>query len=220
MACARKLWGASVLLAAIAGPVLGADSAADGITRTVEVAVDQAHGEQWTAVDPRTVFRSGDEIHFRFQSNFFGYLYVLDRTSAGDQMWLFPTEESGTDNEVQANREYLIPATEGAFRIPEDPGYDTVFWIVSPVPLTAFTGVQLPQPVLKPLLPRCREAVSHCLDSAAGARSVDRSEIPVTSSGPLRARDVTLNRSPSSMKISASMKGPGALIYEIRIAHR
>lgn len=219
MPCARKFWGASLLLV-IAARVSGAETASAATIRTVEVTVDQAHGEQWTAVDPQTVFRSGDEVRFRFQSSFPGFLYVLDRTATGEQLWLFPTPESGTENGIQANREYLVPATEGAFRIPETPGYDSVFWIVSPVPLAGFMGVPQPQAPLRPLLPRCRESIVHCLDTGAGARSVEKSDMPVTSSGPLRARDIALSRTPASFKVSASTKGPGPLIYEIRIAHR
>jgi Domain of unknown function (DUF4384) len=215
---ARCLRCACVLAAAV---TLLAEAALPANLRTVEVSLERSRGNTWTAVDPQTVFASGDQVRFRFQASFSGFLYVLDQPASGDQMWLFPTQETGSDNAVQAGREYLIPATEGGFRIPDRPGYDTVFWIVSETPLTGLTGAQTRETApLRPLLPRCRDAVSHCIDDAAGARPVTRTEMPGTTAGPLRARDVTLNRPAGSAKTNVSVQGPGPVIYEIRVAHR
>jgi hypothetical protein len=176
MTCARVLWCAFSIIAAAEEP-----------GRTVEVSVEQAHGDRWTTVDPRTVFHPGDELRFRFQSNQSGFLYVMDRTPAGEQKWLFPARETGLENDVQAAHEYVIPSSEGSFHIPETAGDDVLFWIVSPTPLNGFPEPPRPAPVR--LLPRCGGSVSPCLT----------------------ARE---------LKIKASVKGTGPLIYEIRIAHR
>lgn len=193
--------------------------ASEGI-RKIGVTLELSRGNSWGAVDPQTVFRSGDEVRFRFQSSFSGFLYVLDQPATGEQKWLFPAQETGSDNAVLADREYLIPA-EGAFGIPDKPGYETVFWIVSELPLAGLTGppVRQTQP-LRPLLPRCRDLGSYCRDGAAGPRPVTPQQLPSTSSGPLRARDITLNRASGSATTNVSVKGPGPVIYEIRIAHQ
>lgn len=208
---AKAATAGTVVLALLAvQPVLGQ-------VRTVEIVIEQLQKDRWIPVDPRTVFAHGDEIRFRAQSDFSGFLYVVNRTPSSEQRWLFPTVEAGTDNAIAAGQSYTVPATDGSFQIPEKPGYDVVFWIVSPVPLNGLTGLPPPERRLSPLLPRCHGTLLPCLDSKAGAHPAKQAEILAV---PLRARDLTFDRMNPSMKIRVSSKDPGALIYEIRIAHR
>lgn len=116
----------------------------------VDVIIERSRGDEWQVVNPRMVFAANDEIRFRFRSSSAGYLYVLNRTATGAHLWLYPSAQAG-DNKIEANREYLIPATEGVFRIPATPGNDTVYWMVARESLG-----ELP-PAIQPLLPRCRE---------------------------------------------------------------
>jgi hypothetical protein len=206
-------WRALLLSPGVLCLAIGADTVREQSAQAVEVVLERASGQQWAVVDARTVFRAGEELRFRFRANFSGFLYVLDRTSTDQQLWLYPTPETGENNDIVANREYLIPATGGSFRIPDRPGYDSIFWIVSPVYLNGFTGLPAREKPSRPLLPRCRD---ECLDAAAGARAADKQE----SFGPLRSRELTVKNSPESTKVQAAKQGPGPLIYEIRIAHR
>lgn len=188
-------------------------------TRSVEIVVERSQNDGWIPVDPRTVFKHGDEIRFRVKTDFSGFLYVMNRTPAGEQHWLFPTAEAGTANAIEAGRDYTIPATEGSFEIPEKPGYDVVFWIVSPAPLNGLTGLPAPEPTTGPLLPRCRATLSPCLDPRAGPQSLEKRDAdPVA--GEVRARDLAFDRVKSELKTRISTRDAGALMYQIRIAHR
>src|SRR5436190_22698054 len=100
---------------------------ADG--RHVILILEQASGSGWKQVDPHTVFEPNSEIRFRFRANFGGYLYALNETSTGDRLWLFPTPDTGVDNRIRADKEYVVPATSGSFVIPQNAGYDIVYWI-------------------------------------------------------------------------------------------
>ncbi|MDQ6664163.1 MAG: DUF4384 domain-containing protein, partial [Acidobacteriota bacterium] len=113
----------------------------------VDVVIERSRGDEWQVVNPRTVFAANDEIRFRFRSSSPGFLYVLNQTATGAHMWLYPSPQAGANNKIEANREYLIPATEGVFRIPPTPGNDTVYWMVARESLG-----ELP-PAIQPLLP-------------------------------------------------------------------
>ena len=56
------------------------------------------------------VFDSGDVVHFRLESEFDGYLYVMDEGSSGRFTTVFPTSEAGADNRVHKGQTFSIPA--------------------------------------------------------------------------------------------------------------
>jgi hypothetical protein len=203
------------------------------VPRTVSVLLEQADGAQWKPADPHRVFRPDDEIRFRFRSNFSGYLYVLNETSAGQYLWLFPTQETGVDNRVIQDHEYLIPTTSGFFVIPPSPGYDTIFWILSPVSLAKIPD--LPDKRIidtspeghAPLLPRCQESTLRarnlCLDDLAGVGAVKETRrLPpaLTPALPAPAQDLHIEEKSGVSHISSSLGGTAAFIYEFRVAHQ
>jgi hypothetical protein len=201
--------------------------------RTVSVLLEQADGTEWRPADPHHVFRPADEIRFRFRSNFSGYLYVLNETSKGQYLWLFPTRETGIDNHVTQDREYLIPAMSGSFVIPPSAGYDTVFWILSPVSLAKLPDLpdkkaaDTPSEDHAPLLPRCQESTLRarnlCLDDLAGVGTVNESQsLPpaLTPDLPARTKDLLIEEKSGVSHISASLESTGAFIYKFRVAHQ
>src|SRR5574340_1382650 len=145
----------------------------------MEIVVERRDGNAWRAVDPSLVFDQGDRLRFRFHSNFDGYLYVLNHSTSGKYEQLFPRQETGRENRITASREYLVPATQTAFRIAGPPGYEVLYWMVSPVAIA-------PQPPPPPeerrepktLIPRCDDAIlrsrGECIDHAAGPKLVPR----------------------------------------------
>jgi len=207
---------------------LASAAAADG-ARSARVVLERNTGGTWAAVDPRTVLRSGDTVRFRFEANFAGYLYVLNQTSKGEYLWLFPTPETGLENAIEAGREYAIPSTEGAFRIPPSEGFDTVYWIVSPLKLPELPATPAPPapPRAKgdsPLRPRCQagplRARGLCLDDTAGARALRGAErLPQGLAAPVPdAGQLTVERGETDNRITSGGEGP--FVYEFRIAHR
>ena len=204
----------------------------------MDISVERLLGPNWRAIDPALVLKKDDLIRFRFRSNFDGYLYVINRGSSGKELLLFPLEETGTSNRIQAGRDYMIPSlvTSANFRISGPAGYDSVYWLVSPVPLsnppTLPQSAEAPPENAKPsrpakLTPRCdpsqMQARGLCLDSDAGPRNVDDlSQAPnsITSTPQLKARDITIIQRKDRTRLSAGTSLGGPLVYEFRLAHK
>jgi hypothetical protein len=199
----------------------------------MEITLDRRESGAWRSVDPGLVFSQDDRVRFRFRTNFAGYLYVMNQSTSGKYETLFPRQDTGEDNQIEAGKEYVIPTTQGWFRITGPPGHDVLYWIVSPLPLgTAPKYVPLPPPpkpgpVPPRLLPRCDDTLfkarGECIDSSAGPRSVTPGEtlpdnlksVPAAHSRGLlfiREKDLSVVASPEALD--------GPVIYEFRLAHR
>ncbi len=67
---------------------------------------------QLEAVDAATEFKKGDSLKVAFQSNFDGYIYILNVAPGGKKKILFPyelAEGSDTDNGLSSGKEYMLP---------------------------------------------------------------------------------------------------------------
>jgi hypothetical protein len=193
----------------------------------MEITVERLDGQSWKAADPALVFNSGDAIRFRFKSSFNGYLYVTDYGTSGKYMLLFPRQETGKDNRVEAGKEYTIPATDTLFRVDGPAGYESVYWLISPVPL----GSDLTPPAAphRPtrMTPRCDyqalQARGLCLDDQAGPRPVaDSDKLPqnLEKMRPSTARELTIVRKDNQSVVSAPGNQASPLLYEFRLAHK
>jgi hypothetical protein len=183
----------------------------------VEILIEQQEAEQWKQVDSRTVFKPGDEIRFRFQSTMTGYVYVVNRSPSGDYRRLFPTGETGRLNQIEANRGYTVPASDGSFVIPPNPGFETIFWVLSPTPMEEDLIVRsLPGKSKSTLIPKCDpgtlNARGTCIDSSAGARA------PPKGSG-LTSRDLRPDGAPEAAAVRFVGLQDRTLVYEFWIAH-
>jgi hypothetical protein len=200
-------------------------------SQRMEITLERQQGGSWVVVDPGFVFDAGDRLRFRFRANFNGYLYVMDYGTSGKYSLLFPREETGEDNRIEAGREYRIPATESWFRVDGPPGHDLVYWLVSPLPL-AQGGPGLPvlpkdrQPP-KTLLPRCDDSIFRarglCVDSSAGLRAVpDSEELPenMLDIPRARSRELVIVKKGESTLVSSPASLTGPVIYEFRLAHK
>ena len=211
-------------------------------TQWMDIILERQQASTWTAVDPGLVLNQGDVIRFRFRSNFDGYLYVTNRGSSGTEMLLFPREETGKANRIQAGKDYLIPATETHFRVSGPAGYDSIYWLVSPVSLSVGSSLpKMPESNQPPdnqpgnvqperpatLTPRCDpsqlRARGFCIDSEAGVRNVeDPSKAPakIAQTPDLQPRDLTMIQSKNRTRISTGGALGGPAVYEFRLAHK
>ena len=199
----------------------------------MEISLDRMEGPRWRNVDPGLVFAPGDHVRFRFRANFAGYLYVMIQGTSGKYETLFPRQDTGEENRVEAGKEYAIPATQGSFRISGPPGHDILYWMVTPLPLGAAPKYEplppppKPGPVPHNLMPRCDDTLfkarGECIDSSAGPRGIRRQEdlpenlkaVPDAKSRELlfiREKDLSVVASPGPLS--------GPVIYEFRLAHR
>jgi len=174
---------------------------------------------QWRQVEPGQVFESGDRVRFRVQSNFDGYLYVANQGTSGDYASLFPTEDAGTNNRILADREYVIPETEGAFRITGPAGHEIVYWTATPNPAesSADNSAAPPPPAQPParLTPRCDETIlrarGDCIDHTAGLKDPNAE---------LRGRGLVFLKKDDAAVVAASPQLEGPVTFEFRLAHR
>ncbi len=196
----------------------------------MQITLERQEGAAWRIVDPGFVFERGDRMRFRFRANFDGHLYVMNYGTSGRYSLLFPREETGRDNRIEAAREYRIPATEAWFRIDGPPGHDVVYWLVSPVPLAEAGGLPpLPKEKQPPktLLPRCDDAIFRarglCIDSSAGVRAVpETEELPdnLKDVGRAKSRELIIMRKDESSLVSSPAPLTGPVVYEFRLAHK
>lgn len=204
----------------------------------IEIVLEQLLEENWTAIDPGLVLPSGAFIRFRVRANFDGFLYAVNLGTNGSYSLLFPREESGLHNRVEADREYLIPALEGGFRIVGPPGYEIVYWLISPVELrsesdTASVPSPLPTPpaVKKPLgrlIPRCDDkmfrARGECIDVSAGPQTIQNKEQLPENLTAVQAtattRELEFSRRKETAVVSSTPAAAVPVLFEFRIAHR
>ena len=184
-------------------------------------------------MDPGLVLDNGDRIRFRFRADFDGYLYVMNQGTSGQYELLFPREETGQNNRVEAGQEYQVPATSAWFRVDGPPGQDIVYWLVTPLTLGAAPKyVPLPPPPAQKippasLLPRCDDAIFRargiCVDSSAGPREVrPETELPenLSTIPGIRSRELIIMRKEEGAVVSSPADRQGPLLYEFRLAHK
>jgi hypothetical protein len=190
----------------------------------LEITIEKRESGAWKIMDPSHVFQDGDQLRFRFKSNQAGFLYVVNEGTSGEQSTLFPSEQSGTENKIEPGREYLIPSTSGAFRVTGPQGYDTVYWVLSPVrigePAKYRPLPPPPEPGKVPvnLIPRCDDTVfrarGECIDAGAGLK-------PNLVPG-LKPRELFFVRKGDQSIVSVPPirnVGSAPVTYQFRIAH-
>jgi len=201
----------------------------------VRVAVEKRDGTTWTAVNPAHVFEPGDRLRFRVSATFAGYLYVMDQGTSGNYELLFPRSDTGSDNRIAASQDYIVPASQGVFKVSGPPGHDVIYWLVSPVDL----GKQYrplpppPPPGSAPpsMRPRCDDAIfksrGDCIDTQAGLKPVKpEDKLPENMAGVVAAtpRELLFIQDNSVGKESVVVSSPaplsGPVVYELRLSHR
>jgi len=222
----------------LVGCAFGADTP-QKIKLTVERREDGARSV-WKAVDPKQVFESGDRVRFRFTAGFSGYLYVMNQSTSGKYEVLFPREDTGSANRIEAGKEYVVPATQGWFKISGPAGHDVMYWVVSPVEMNGAqqTPSYLPLPppppptpgeeLPKSFKPRCDDTIfkarGDCIDSGAGARPVTPgTKLPPNLTGLEGAKSrelMFIQDSKKGMTVSPAAPLTGPVIYEFRLAHK
>lgn len=201
----------------------------------MELTLERKTAAGWRVVDPGYIFQKNDNLRFRFKTNFAGYLYVMNHGTSGTYAKLFPREDTGVENLVEAGRDYLVPATEGSFRVDGPAGYDVLYWVITPLESNVHESSRYePLPAPPPpgaakssLRPRCDDTIlrarGECLDSAAGAQ-------PVASGGRLpsnlksvpreSSRQLVFLRHDEQSVVSSPSPLSGPVVYEFRLAHR
>lgn len=81
-------------------------------------------------VDPGNEFKSGDQIKIQFESNFDGFIYVVNIAPSGKRCMLFPYPEAA-DNAVHAGQRYDIPPGGDAIEFDQEKGTEVLQVVMS-----------------------------------------------------------------------------------------
>lgn len=90
-------------------------------------------------VNPSFIFKSGDKIRLRLETNFEGYVTVLNLGTSGKINLLYPVE--GLNNFVTPTSTFQIPQGEGWILFDKQPGAEIVSLIMSEDELVGITDL-------------------------------------------------------------------------------
>ena len=108
-----------------------------GKTDGMRIFVLKADGSQLIPVDPSNSFKKGDEIKVAFESNFDGYVYIVNITPGGKKRILFPVK--GGSNAVTPRQRYELPAgASSSFVFDEEKGTEILQVVMARSPITAY----------------------------------------------------------------------------------
>jgi hypothetical protein len=197
----------------------------------IKVTVERQDQAGWRAVNPATVFSAGDRLRFRVSTSFSGYLFVMDQGTSGSYDLLFPRAEAGTDNRIEASKDYTVPATQGSFRVGGPQGHDVVYWVLSPADLRPQYRPLPPPPAAgstpASMQPRCDDEIfkarGDCIDASAGLKPVapgQRLPDNLQEFAGANSRDLVFTEERGQAVVSSPTPLSGPIIYELRLAHR
>jgi len=222
-----------ITLMALLLPIVHAQSAKP---LRMEILLEKEDHGKGVVMEPGHVFEPGDRLRFRFTPNFSGTLFVMDRGTSGTYSMLFPKEDSGTNDRMEAGKAYVVPATDqGWFRVTGPPGHDVVYFVVTSskggTVTTAVPVQHLPPADEKPvvdtrdkstLMPRCNDelfrARGECIDPSAGPKAAGDS-LPGNLTG-LKARDLFFIRKEKTTVVSSQESLDSPVVYEFHVAHK
>jgi hypothetical protein len=203
---------------------------ADDIQR-IRLTVEREEGAAWKKVDSALVFSAGDKLRFHVTSTFAGYLYVMNHGTSGAYELLFPRNDTGADNRIEAAKDYVVPAAQGWFRVSGPAGHDIVYWVISPIKLGNEVRA-LPPPPPHPDLPlsfrpRCDDSIfksrGDCVDTSAGVKPLKEGEaVPKNLDGLATPtpRELLFIQEKGSTVVSSPAPLTGPVVYELRLAHK
>ena len=92
-----------------------------GAVHGMRVTILQRSGDSLTAVDPKSEFRKGDRIRVGIESNFAGFIYMINIGSSGKTRIIFP--DRAESNRIRPRRRYTLP-TSYDLKFDENSGID------------------------------------------------------------------------------------------------
>lgn len=115
------------------------DAKAPGLEVTIYL---QEKNGALTPVSPEREFRKGENVKIRIESNFRGYLYIVNHGTSGNKALIFPDGQES--NLIQPGTTYLLPNTYDLV-FDDKAGFETLQVIIAPQRL-AFLDAALKQP--------------------------------------------------------------------------
>lgn len=200
------------------------------VTSELAIRLEQLRNEKVIPVRPEHVFAKDDVLRFRLKSTMDGYVYVVDYATSGEYTVLFPSSTASAGNDVHSDAEFYVPTPDtGWFQVGGEAGFDTIYFLLSPVKLAVSTAETKPKAGEKlppSMLPRCNDKIfqarGECIDDSAGPAVLPRgAALPpqISTAAPNASRDLVLvNDQDGNVKVTKTNNGPA--VYVFRIAHK
>jgi len=210
----------------------------DGRADGMRVAVKKMKEGEFIPVLATEEFKAGDRIKIEFESNFDGFVYIVNVAPSGKTCLLFPHPDK-KDNKLQARQRYPIPPGPYSFRFNEEKGLEVlqVYMARQPIALFDETLKGAIDQNTKPCLGD--SAMSAAKELANNASKSQQGGIESKSSPPImaqaerkgsRPRGVELylgedsNKKESTIAVekkdgSAQLRSGEFAFYEIRLKH-
>jgi hypothetical protein len=201
------------------------------------VLIKKYEGEQLTPVLASQVFRAGDRIKVEFESNFDGYVYVLNVAPSGKTCILFPNVRE-SNNLVHARQRYTVP-TLTSLRFDEEKGDEVLQVYMSRQPIKLFDDARksaLEQELKKACLSESVTSAASELSNSSTKKSrepgIDTDVIsPLLQQKGSRSRGIELidgskQEKGSVVAVNPNKEGQKQLrdkdfaVYEIRLRHQ
>jgi hypothetical protein len=203
---------------------------ADDVQR-IRLTVERQESSNWKTVDAALVFADGDKLRFHVTSSFAGYLYVMNHGTSGGYELLFPRSDTGSDNSIEAAKDYIVPAAQGWFKVTGPAGHDILYWVISPIKLgNEYRPLPPPPPHADlPLSfhPRCDDEIfksrGDCVDTSAGVKPLKEGEPVPKNLDRIAAptpRELLFIQEKGATVVSSPAPLTGPVVYELRLAHR
>ena len=139
-------------------------------------------------VDPSSDFKAGDQIKIQFESNFDGFVYIVNIAPSGKRCILFPYAEA-SNNSVHPEQRYDLPPGGDAIEFDEEKGTE-VLQVVMSRDRIPYLDAALKEPG------RClsESASSAAAELQAGIVKVKKvsSVVPQDDNSKVRSRDIIL----------------------------
>lgn len=188
---------AGLLFAAVATPTLSADKKRqhkdDGGARgmfikkssdAMTIVVYKVDEASLVPVAPSTEFKAGDQIKLQLQSNFDGFVYVVNIHPDGKRCLMFPLPDA-MDNTVKPDEKYDIPPGTAAMQFDQEKGTE-----VLQVIMTRSRIKYLDEAVKAPDGCLAQSASSAATELQAGIAKNVAPVVPQGDGNKLRSRDI------------------------------
>jgi len=137
-------------------------------------------------VDPSSEFKAGDQIKIQFQSNFDGYIYVVNISPSGKRCVLFPYAKD-SNNAVSPDERYDLPPGGDAIEFDKEKGTE-VLQVIMAHDRIAYLDAALKEPE------RClsESASSAVAELQGGISKKVTPVVPAADGNKVRSRDIIL----------------------------
>ena len=213
-------------------PVPAAAAVADvakSVPDLVEITLERKKNGRIEPMSTGHVFETGDVIRMRLNSHYLGYLYVMNQGTSGRFSTVFPAAETGSDNRVMPEKQYLVPAVdEGWFEVQGPAGFDVLYFLLSPTELAKPSAQSFMAPApLSSLRPRCNDKVfrarGECVDDSAGPAALPDGKALPPPLAPLAgsaSRDIVFSKKKGDQTVAVAGPQSAPMLYTFRLAHQ